>query len=79
MLRSVINVVDGAGLGNVIDYDIDISKGIINSLIIEQTTRRKLFAFSKGDHELVIPFKNIVTIGEDVILVNYGKDENFVL
>ena len=38
-----------------------------------------MFSFSKGDHELVIPFENIVTIGEDVILVNYGKSSNFVI
>ena len=41
--------------------------------------KRKLFSFSKGEHELVVPFSNIVTIGEDVILVNYGKSSNFVI
>ena len=79
MMKKVINVVDGMALGEVIDYEIDCSKGYINSFIIEQVGKRKLFSFSKGEHELVVPFSNIVTIGEDVILVNYGKSSNFVI
>lgn len=79
MMKKVINVVDGMALGEVIDYEIDCSKGSINSFIIEQVGKRKLFSFSKGEHELVVPFSNIVTIGEDVILVNYGKSSNFVI
>ena len=73
MMKKVINVVDGMALGEVIDYEIDNSKGIISAFIIEQIGKRKLFSFSKGEHELVVPYSNIVTIGEDVILVNYGK------
>ena len=79
MLNKVINVVDGIYLGNVIDYDIDTNSGLVNSIIVEQEVKRKLFSFSKGEHELVILFSNIVTIGDDVILVKYGKDENFVI
>lgn len=79
MMKKVINVVDGMALGEVIDYEIDNSKGIISSFIIEQIGKKKVFSFSKGDHELVVPFSSIVTIGEDVILVNYGKSSNFVI
>ena len=79
MMKKVINVVDGMALGEVIDYEVDCTKGVITSFIIEQIGKRKIFNFSKGEHELVIPFSNIVTIGEDVIIVNYGKNSNFVL
>lgn len=79
MMKKVINVVDGMALGEVIDYEIDCAKGIVTSFIIEQVGKRKLFSFSKGEHELVVPFSNIVTIGDDVILVNYGKSSNFVI
>ena len=79
MMKKVINVADGMKLGEVIDYEVDCNKGIISSFIIEQVGKRKLFSFSKGEHELVVPFSNIVTIGDDVILVNYGKSSNFVI
>ena len=79
MMKKVINVADGMKLGEVIDYEVDCNKGVISSFIIEQVGKRKLFSFSKGEHELVVPFSNIVTIGDDVILVNYGKSSNFVI
>jgi len=79
MMKKVINVADGMKLGEVIDYEVDCNKGVISSFIIEQVGKRKLFNFSKGEHELVVPFSNIVTIGDDVILVNYGKSSNFVI
>ncbi len=79
MMKKVINVVDGMALGEVIDYEVDGTNGAISSFIIEQIGKKKIFSFSKGDHELVVPFSSIVTIGEDVILVNYGKSSNFVI
>lgn len=79
MLKRVINIIDGTNLGEVIDYDVDFSSGKFISLILEQDNKRKLFKFSKGEHELVIPFTSITTIGDDVILVNYGKASDFVL
>lgn len=79
MLKRVINVIDGNTLGEVIDYDVNVLNGKFESIILEQDLKRKLFKFSKGEHELVIPFQNIVTIGEDVILVNYGKTSDIVL
>ncbi|MBQ9730973.1 MAG: YlmC/YmxH family sporulation protein [Bacilli bacterium] len=79
MMKKVINVVDGMALGEVIDYEIDGTNGAISSFVIEQIGKKKIFSFSKGEHELVVPFSSIVTIGEDVILVNYGKNSNFVI
>lgn len=79
MMKKVINVVDGMALGEVIDYEVDGTNGAISSFIIEQIGKKKIFSFSKGEHELVVPFSSIVTIGEDVILVNYGKSSNFVI
>lgn len=77
MAKKVINITDGSTIGTVIDYDYDNDK--ITSLILEQQPKRFFLRFSKGDHELIVPYKNIVTIGDDVILVKYGTNKDFVL
>ena len=41
MMKRVINVVDGIALGEVIDYDIDNTKGTISAFIIEQIGKKK--------------------------------------
>lgn len=75
--KKVINIKDGSTIGTVIDFECE--KEIINSVIVEQQSKRFSLKFSKGEHELFIPFNNIVTIGDDVILVNYGTSKDFVL
>ena len=75
--KKVININDGSTIGTVIDFECE--KEVISSVIIEQQAKRFSFKFSKGEHELCIPFSNIITIGDDVILVNYGTSKDFVL
>lgn len=66
-MKDVVNVSDGKRLGNIGDIDIDIDTGKIRAVIISKQARM-LGLFGK-EVELVIPWEEIMKIGEDVILV----------
>ncbi len=66
--KDIVNVVDGARLGKIVDININ-PDGVINSLVVEPI--KVLRRISYGS-EINITFKQIVTIGSDVILVNLG-------
>lgn len=73
-LKDVINIADGKKLGNVTDIDINLKTGRIEAIIIEGSGR--FFNFLGRDNEIIISWKNILKIGEDVILVRYkARDE----
>lgn len=65
--REVINICDGARLGNICDIEIDECTGQLLSLIIPGES--KLFGLIKSDEEIVIPYSAIKKLGDDVILV----------
>lgn len=67
-LKDVVNVADGKKLGNVGDIDIDLTTGKIQAVIIGGS---RVLGFFGKDDEIVIPWKNIMKIGSDVILVRY--------
>jgi YlmC/YmxH family sporulation protein len=66
-MKDVINVSDGKRIGNIGDIEIDMKTGKIFSVIIYKQAR-VLGIFGK-DVEIVIPWEEIMKIGEDVILV----------
>ncbi|RFT68702.1 YlmC/YmxH family sporulation protein [Bacillus clarus] len=66
-MKDVVNVSDGKKLGNIGDIDIDMNTGKIRAVIISKQTR--MLGFFGKEAEFVIPWKQIVKIGEDVILV----------
>ncbi|HDR7432765.1 MULTISPECIES: YlmC/YmxH family sporulation protein [Bacillus] len=66
-MKDIINVSDGKRLGNIGDIEIDMNTGKIKSIIISKQARM-LGIFGKGV-EIVIPWEEIMIIGEDVILV----------
>jgi YlmC/YmxH family sporulation protein len=68
-IKDVININDGKRLGHVGDLDIDLSKGKIEAIIIFQSS--KILGMFGRDEEIVIPWRNIVKIGSDVILVRH--------
>jgi YlmC/YmxH family sporulation protein len=68
-IKDVVNVFDGKRLGNIGDIDINLNTGKINAVVIGGTGK-VLGLFGKDD-EIVIPWKNIIKIGQDVILVRY--------
>ena len=57
----------GEGFGFVQDVTADLESGIITSIIVPGASGK--FAFFSGGSDVVIPWKNIKCIGDDVILV----------
>lgn len=70
--KDVINIVDGKKLGQVSDLELDLRQGRIDSIVIPQYTRF-LGMFGGGGTEVVIPWRNIVKIGTDVVLVRMDE------
>ncbi len=71
--KEVVNIYDGKRLGFVCDVDIDMEKGVLNSIIIPGNG--KILGIFGGDDDYVIPWDCIKTIGEDIILVDFALPE----
>jgi YlmC/YmxH family sporulation protein len=65
--KDVINIIDGKKLGQVSDLELDLRQGRIDSIVVPHQGR--FFGFFGGGTDVVIPWKNIVKIGLDVVLV----------
>lgn len=65
--KEVINITDGRSLGFIIDLDVDLEKGRINSIVLPD--QEKVFGLFGKEQENEILWRNIRKIGEDVILV----------
>ena len=65
--KDVINIVDGKKLGQVSDLELDMRQGRIESIVVPNSTR--FFGMFGGGTEVVIPWKHIIKIGVDVVLV----------
>ncbi len=65
--KEVININDGKRLGFVQDVTANLETGMITSIIVPGTNK-VLSIFSSGN-DIVIPWKNVKCIGDDVILV----------
>ncbi len=70
-LKDVVSISDGRKLGNIGDIEIDLDTGRIEAIVIGGGG--KLLGFFGKDEEMVIPWKSIVKIGEDVILVRHKE------
>lgn len=68
-MKDVVNVANGKKLGNIGDIDINVQTGKINAVIISGAG--KVLGFFGREEDIVIPWKNILKIGEDVILVRH--------
>ena len=66
--KTLINVIDGKNIGNIVDIRMDEKTGNIISLVIEEN--RRGFSFSAKSNSVEIKWENIKKIGEDVILIN---------
>jgi YlmC/YmxH family sporulation protein len=73
-IKDVVNVFDGRKLGNIGDIEINLHSGRIEAVIIGGSG--KVLGFFGKDDEIVIPWKNIIKIGEDVILVRFKESED---
>jgi YlmC/YmxH family sporulation protein len=65
--KDVINIVDGSKLGQISDIELDLRIGRIESIVVPSTGR--FFGFFGGGTDVVIPWRSIVKIGADVVLV----------
>lgn len=68
--KEVINLVDGKHLGKVCDLTFTFPEG---NIVGFTATGGKGFRFSR--QEVFLPLKSVVKIGEDAVLVNYGKEK----
>lgn len=65
-IKDVVNVCDCKKLGRVIDVVVDLKTGRVKGLILPGC---KGFGIFRHPEDIFIPWKNIVRIGNDVILV----------
>ncbi len=66
--KEVINVADCRCIGNVADLEIDECSGCIRALIVPECGH--FFGLFGPGVEYIIPWKRIVKIGPDIILVD---------
>lgn len=64
--KTVINLLDGKNIGNIIDLSVD-DKGKTTGLIVEK--HRFIISYFTTKKEITIKWEQIEKIGEDVILV----------
>ena len=69
--KNVVNLKDGKNIGNIIDANIN-ENGNIESLVLE--VGKTFFSFNR-DNDIEIKWQDINKIGEDVILVKPGNNE----
>jgi YlmC/YmxH family sporulation protein len=72
-IKDVVNVSDGKKLGNIGDIEINLTTGKIEAVIV--TGNGKVLGFFGREEDIIIPWKNIIKIGQDVILVRYKSIE----
>ncbi|WP_422660386.1 YlmC/YmxH family sporulation protein [Paenibacillus sp. EC2-1] len=65
--KDVINIIDGKRLGQVSDLELDLRQGRIEAIVVP--SYGKFMGLFGGGSDLVIPWRNIVKIGSDVVLV----------
>ena len=69
--KDVVNIKDGVRLGRPGDIQFDCETNCIKSLVV--LGRRKCFGLMGREEDLVIPWDEICTIGEDTILVSLSQ------
>ncbi|PCK21577.1 YlmC/YmxH family sporulation protein [Bacillus pumilus] len=70
-IKDVVDVSNGKKLGTIGDIDINVTSGKIQAIIIGGTG--KMMGFFGKEEEMIVPWRNIVKIGEDVILVRLSS------
>ena len=65
--KEIVSVETGARIGYIVDLEIDVDSGLITDITVG--SRSSLgHLFNKRD-ETIIPWERIITLGNDVILV----------
>ena len=72
--KEVINVKDGTIIVFVCDVEIDTHTAVLTAVVVYG--RLRLFGLLGREEDFVIPWQDIVLIGDDAVLVNFEeKDE----
>lgn len=71
--REVINIADGKRLGRIIDMAFTCSGKIVGIIVPGE---RKILKNISGCENIFIPWKNVIKIGDDVVLVNLSGEVN---
>lgn len=66
--KEVINIASGMRLGFVSDVEINFEDGYIEAIVVP--SRTKFFLFFGRNEDYVIPWKDIIRVGDDIILVD---------
>ena len=70
-LKEIVDISSGKRLGSIIDVIVD-NKGFISKIMLDnKKTRGKIFSTNKED--VSIEWKNIIKLGDDIILVDVMK------
>lgn len=64
----VVDISNGKNMGAIKDIEIDLSTGVVVAITVSST--ESMFGIFGKNNELAIPWKNIVKVGEDVVLVS---------
>ncbi|MFT8361734.1 MAG: YlmC/YmxH family sporulation protein [Sporolactobacillus sp.] len=67
--KEIVNVENGKRLGHIGDLDVNLTTGRIENLIIPGSG--KVMGLFGRENDIVVPWNNIVRIGDDVILVRF--------
>ncbi|MFC0473092.1 YlmC/YmxH family sporulation protein [Halalkalibacter kiskunsagensis] len=67
-VKDIVNMDNGKRLGHLTDLEINLTTGAIEALVINGSGKM-MGLFGKDSEEIVVPWKNIIRIGSDVILV----------
>lgn len=70
-LKEIIDISTGKRLGSIIDVIVD-SRGFISRILLDNRKSRGRI-FSGGKEEVFIEWKNIIKLGDDIILVDVMK------
>lgn len=68
-VKDVVNVSNGQKLGHIADLEINLTTGKIEAIVIPGAG--KMMGLFARESDVVIPWRNIVKIGSDVILVRH--------
>ncbi len=68
----VVDVSNGKNLGAIKDIEIDLSTGVVVAITVSST--ESMFGIFGKNNEMAIPWRNIVKVGEDVVLVSTEKN-----
>ncbi|PWU68942.1 MULTISPECIES: YlmC/YmxH family sporulation protein [Gracilibacillus] len=71
-MKDIVFIEDGTKIGNLTDIEINVEIGRITNLVV--ATKSKVFGVFGESREIIIPWENVMKIGQDVILV---KKDNY--